>query len=37
MMETTNIEVSSQVAEAYRNFEVSQRQQIESLINDLLS
>jgi len=37
MMETINIEVSSQVAEAYRNFAVSQRQQIESLINGLLS
>jgi Tfp pilus assembly protein PilO len=36
-METINIEVSSQVAEAYRNFAVSQRQQIESLINGLLS
>ena len=37
MMETINIEVSSQVAEAYRNFAVSQRQQIEGLINVLLS
>ena len=37
MMETINIEVSSQAAEAYRNFAVSQRQQIESLINGLLS
>ena len=37
MMETINIEVSSQVAEAYRNFAVSQRQQAESLINGLLS
>jgi Tfp pilus assembly protein PilO len=36
-METINIEVSSQVAEAYRNFAVSQRQQIEGLINVLLS
>jgi Tfp pilus assembly protein PilO len=36
-METINIEVSSQVAEAYRNFAVSQRQQIEGLINGLLS
>jgi hypothetical protein len=37
MMETINIEVSSQVAEAYRNFAVNQRQQIEGLINGLLS
>ena len=37
MMETINIEVSSNVAEAYRNFAVSQRQQIEGLINGLLS
>ena len=36
-METINIEVSSQVAEAYRNFAVNQRQQIEGLINGLLS
>ena len=37
MMETINIEVSSNVAEAYRNFAVNQRQQIEGLINGLLS
>ena len=37
MMETINIEVSSQVAEAYRNFAVNQRQQIEGLINGLLN
>ena len=37
MMETINIEVSSNVAEAYRNFTVNQRQQIEGLINGLLS
>ena len=37
MMETINIEVSSNVAEAYRNFAVNQRQQIEGLINSLLS
>ena len=37
MMETINIEVSSNVAEAYRNFAVNQRQQIEGLINVLLS
>jgi hypothetical protein len=36
-METINIEVSSNVAEAYRNFAVNQRQQIEGLINGLLS
>jgi Tfp pilus assembly protein PilO len=36
-METINIEVSSNVAEAYRNFTVNQRQQIEGLINGLLS
>jgi Tfp pilus assembly protein PilO len=36
-METINIEVSSNVAEAYRNFAVNQRQQIEGLINSLLS
>jgi len=37
IMETINIEVSSNVAEAYRNFAVNQRQQIEGLINGLLS
>ncbi|MGL5034372.1 MAG: hypothetical protein ACRC6M_11295 [Microcystaceae cyanobacterium] len=37
MMETINIEVSSNVAEAYRNFAVNQRQQIQGLINGLLS
>lgn len=37
MIETINIEVSSNVAEAYRNFAVNQRQQIEGLINSLLS
>ena len=37
MMETINIEVSSNVAAAYRNFAVNQRQQIEGLINCLLS
>lgn len=37
MMETINIEVSSNVAEAYRNFAINQRQQIEGLINGLLS
>jgi Tfp pilus assembly protein PilO len=36
-METINIEVSSNVAEAYRNFAVNQRQQIEGLINGILS
>ncbi|MFM8294781.1 MAG: hypothetical protein ACKN9E_09575 [Microcystaceae cyanobacterium] len=36
-METITIEVSSNVAEAYRNFAVDQRQQIEGLINHLLS
>jgi Tfp pilus assembly protein PilO len=36
-METINIEVSSNVAEAYRNFAINQRQQIEGLINGLLS
>jgi hypothetical protein len=36
-METINIEVSSNVAEAYRNFAVNQSQQIEGLINGLLS
>lgn len=33
MMETINIEVSSNVAEAYCNFAVNQRQQIEGLIS----
>ena len=37
MMETINIEVSGNVAEAYRNFAVNQSQQIEGLINGLLS
>lgn len=36
-METINLEVSSQVAEAYRNFTLNKRQQVENLINDLLS
>lgn len=36
-METINIEVSSNVAEAYRNFAVNKRQQIEGLFNGLLS
>ena len=36
-METITIEVSSNVAEAYRNFAVDQRQQFEGLVNRLLS